>query len=75
MKLLFKRKNALDELIQDKTVIVIAHRLSTISHANTIIVMEDGKINEQGTHKELLDKKGKYYDMSKAQQRIKKWNL
>lgn len=68
-------QNALDELIQDKTVIVIAHRLSTISHANTIIVMEDGKINEQGTHKELLDKKGKYYDMSKAQQRIKQWNL
>jgi len=68
-------QNALDELIQNKTVIVIAHRLSTISHANTILVMEDGKVKEQGTHKELVDKKGKYYDMFEAQQRIKQWNL
>ncbi|WP_324171845.1 ABC transporter ATP-binding protein [Sulfurimonas sp.] len=68
-------QNALDELIQDKTVIVIAHRLSTISHANTILVMQDGTITEQGSHKELIDKKGKYYDMFQAQQRIKQWNL
>ena len=68
-------QNALDELIQNKTVIVIAHRLSTISHANTILVMEDGKIKEQGSHKELVEKKGKYHDMFEAQQRIKQWNL
>ena len=68
-------QNALDELIVNKTVIVIAHRLSTISHANTILVMEDGKVKEQGSHKELVAKKGKYYSMFEAQQRIKQWHI
>ncbi len=68
-------QNALDELIINKTVIVIAHRLSTISHASSILVMQDGKIKEQGTHASLLAKKGKYYDMTQAQNRIKQWNL
>ncbi len=56
-------QRALDELIKDKTVIVIAHRLSTITHADNILVLENGKLKEQGTHKELLEKKGKYYSM------------
>jgi len=68
-------QNALDELIVNKTVIVIAHRLSTISHANTILVMEDGKIKEQGSHQALVAKKGKYYSMFEAQQRIKQWHI
>jgi len=68
-------QNALDELIVNKTVIVIAHRLSTISHANHILVMEDGTIKEQGSHKELVAKKEKYYDMFEAQQRIKQWHI
>ncbi len=68
-------QKALDELIVNKTVIVIAHRLSTISHANHILVMEDGTIKEQGTHKELVVKKGKYYSMFEAQQRIKQWHI
>lgn len=68
-------QEALDELIANKTVIVIAHRLSTISHANHILVMNNGKVEEQGTHKELVSKKGKYYNMFEAQQRIKQWNL
>lgn len=68
-------QKALDELIVNKTVIVIAHRLSTISHANTILVMEDGKVKEQGSHKELVGKKGKYCSMFEAQQRIKEWHI
>jgi len=68
-------QNALDELIQHKTVIVIAHRLSTISHADNILVVENGKILENGKHSELLTKKGKYYAMFQAQQRVKKWDL
>lgn len=68
-------QNALDELIVNKTVIVIAHRLSTISHANHILVMENGTIKEQGSHKELVAKKGKYYSMFEAQQRIKEWHI
>jgi len=68
-------QNALDKLIKDKTVIVIAHRLSTISHANTILVIEDGELKESGTHKELVDKKDKYYSMFEAQQRVKEWHI
>ena len=68
-------QNALDELIKDKTVIVIAHRLSTIAHADNILVIEDGKLKEKGTHQELFKKQGKYYSMFQAQQRIKEWNV
>ena len=46
-----------------KTVIVIAHRLSTIANADTILVMKEGEIIEQGNHKELLLKKGKYFQL------------
>ena len=68
-------QNALDELVQNKTVIVIAHRLSTISHANNILVVEEGRLFESGSHQDLLDLKGKYFLMYEAQQRIKQWNL
>ena len=68
-------QNALDELIKNKTVIVVAHRLSTISHAANILVIEDGKLKEEGTHQKLLEKKGRYYAMLSAQQRVKEWNL
>ena len=68
-------QNALDKLIKDKTVIVIAHRLSTIAHADTIIVIEEGKLKESGSHQELFSLKGKYYAMFQAQQRVKQWNL
>ena len=68
-------QNALDELIKDKTVIVIAHRLSTIAHADNILVIEDGKLKESGTHQGLFNLKGKYYSMFEAQQRVKEWNV
>ena len=53
-------QGALDELMKDRTVFVIAHRLSTIAHADMIVVMDQGKIIEQGTHADLLEQCGKY---------------
>lgn len=58
---------AFDEMMKDKTSIVIAHRLSTIKSADTIIVMNDGHIIETGSHKELMKKKGFYYDLYSSQ--------
>ncbi len=68
-------QKALDELIQSKTVIVIAHRLSTISHADSIVVVEDGSVVQHGTHQDLIARDGRYKNMFAAQQRIKKWNI
>ncbi|OQA24515.1 MAG: putative multidrug export ATP-binding/permease protein [Verrucomicrobia bacterium ADurb.Bin345] len=57
---------ALDELMKDRTVFAIAHRLSTIIHADEIMVLQQGRIAEQGTHQELLARGGHYkylYDL------------
>ena len=51
------------KLFNNKTVVVIAHRLSTVKNADNIIVLHRGKIVEQGNHEELLEKKGKYYNL------------
>lgn len=50
-------------LSQGRTVFVIAHRLSTVRNANAIMVLENGKIIERGDHDELLEQKGKYYQL------------
>jgi len=60
-------QTAIFELISDKTAIVIAHRLSTILRMDRILVLENGKIIEQGTHQALLDTEGKYATMWKHQ--------
>jgi subfamily B ATP-binding cassette protein MsbA len=54
---------ALENMMKNRTSIVIAHRLSTIQNADTIVVMQKGKIVEQGKHQELLDKKGVYSNL------------
>lgn len=56
-------QDAITKLIRNRTTIIIAHRLSTIQHADKIIVMHKGCICEMGTHQELLDQKGRYYDL------------
>ncbi|PKH03902.1 lipid ABC transporter permease/ATP-binding protein [Psychromonas sp. MB-3u-54] len=58
---------ALDILQKDRTSIVIAHRLSTIEHANQILVIDDGRVVERGTHAELIEKKAIYHSLSKIQ--------
>ena len=60
-------QKALWKLIENKTAIVIAHRLSTIQKMDRIVVLENGEIVEQGSHKELLDKKGIYATLWKHQ--------
>lgn len=56
-------QEALDRLMADKTTIIIAHRLSTIKNADLIVVMEDGRIVQQGKHDELLKQEGVYKEM------------
>ena len=56
-------QESINNLIENKTVIMIAHRLSTIINANKIIVVDNGSIIEQGSHKELLELNGKYKEM------------
>ncbi|KAF5039882.1 putative multidrug resistance ABC transporter ATP-binding/permease protein YheH [anaerobic digester metagenome] len=54
-------QRGMDALMQGRTVFVIAHRLSTIRNADMILVLQNGRIIEQGTHAELLKLKGQYY--------------
>ena len=60
-------QEAMNNLIKGRTSFVIAHRLSTIKNADTILVMRDGDIREQGTHEELLNKEGIYAGLYRAQ--------
>ncbi len=60
-------QRAMDDLMKNRTSFVIAHRLSTIRNADLILVMDDGDIVEQGTHKELLEKDGFYAELHNSQ--------
>ena len=63
-------QKSLSELTKNRTTIVIAHRLSTIKKADQILVIEDGRIAEQGTHEELITQKGRYYNLYTYQAKI-----
>ena len=55
------------KVMENRTSIVIAHRLSTIRDSDLIVVMDRGRIVEEGTHNELLEKKGQYYELYMTQ--------
>ena len=57
----------LNEFYQGKTVVIIAHRLSTVRNADKIVVLDKGKVAEEGTHQELTERKGLYYQLVKNQ--------
>jgi len=57
----------LTEFYKEKTVVIVAHRLSTVQNADNIIVLEKGKVIEEGTHTELTAKRGAYYTLVKNQ--------
>lgn len=63
----YKITKSLDNFCKGKTMIVVAHRLSTVKNADHIIVMNQGEIVEQGTHKELIERYGFYYKLVKNQ--------
>lgn len=63
----YKIFNKIYEYFKNKTVIIISHRFSTVRNADRIVVLQDGKITEDGTHQELLEMQGKYEEMFKLQ--------
>lgn len=68
-------QEAISELTRGKTIITIAHRLATIEEADQILVVEDGQIVQRGTHKELLQEKGRYQNFVKVRKRAEGWKI
>ena len=68
-------QRAIDELVKNKTVLVIAHRLQSVMGLDDIIVLDDGKIVEQGSHEQLLQYGGRYAALWKEQQTAGSWKL
>lgn len=68
-------QRAIDVLVQNKTVLVIAHRLQSVMNADEIIVLDDGRIIEEGTHSDLLRQGGRYAALWENQQKAGNWKL
>ena len=56
-------QEGMDRLMKGRTTFVIAHRLSTVKNSDCIMVLEQGRIIERGTHEQLLEEKGRYYQL------------
>ena len=68
-------QQAISELTRDKTIITIAHRLATIQNADQILVVEDGRIAEHGTHAELMQQDGLYRRFTQIRQQTEGWRI
>jgi subfamily B ATP-binding cassette protein MsbA len=60
-------QETMEKLAAERTTFIVAHRLSTITHADTIVVVENGEVVEKGSHEELMKRKGNYYDLYQIQ--------
>lgn len=68
-------QSAISELAKGKTLITIAHRLATIESADQILVIDEGRIVQKGTHKELIRQEGKYLDFVRAREQTEGWQI
>lgn len=68
-------QQAIASLVAEKTVVVIAHRLASIMNADHIVVLEDGRVAEQGTHTQLMQRNGRYAALWHEQQQAESWQL
>ena len=68
-------QQALSELTRGKTIITIAHRLATIQNADQILVVDDGRIAEHGTHAELIGQDGLYRRFTEIRERAEGWRI
>ena len=66
---------AIQELTREKTIIMIAHRLKTVRHADQILVIDGGKIAQQGTHESLMQQDGIYRSFIESRQKAASWKL
>ena len=64
-------QDALDRLIQGRTTFIVAHRLSTVRGADRLVVLDKGKIREEGSYQELMDLKGEFYEMERLQMALR----
>ena len=70
-----KLQKAMEELMRNKTIIMIAHRLKTVEHADQILVLDQGRIVQSGTHRELARRPGLYRDFLDARRMAAGWKL
>ena len=68
-------QKAIEALTRDKTIIMIAHRLKTVRHADQILVVDDGRIVEQGTHAQLIRQPGRYQQFVRIREKAEGWKL
>ena len=68
-------QSALSELTRGKTIITIAHRLATIEQADQILVVDDGRIVEKGTHAQLIAQPGRYQQFVRIREKAEGWKL